>query len=106
MLQGGGYYNSVSMARALVMNDLNSLGDYLAGDIVVNMICRPNDYADDLNHNGSHSPLRKMAFGSWHPGISQFLLGDGSVRGVSVTTDTPILSAYALVDDGEAVSLP
>ena len=47
------------------------------------------------------------AFGSWHTGICNFLLGDGSVRGISVTTppDT-ILRPLSTVNDGIAVSLP
>jgi len=45
-------------------------------------------------------------FGSWHPGVCQFLLGDGSVQSVSVTTAATILDAYSDVSDGSAVSLP
>lgn len=45
-------------------------------------------------------------FGSAHRGICQFLLGDGAVRSVSVTTPEAILAAYSRVDDGEVVSLP
>jgi hypothetical protein len=45
-------------------------------------------------------------FGSYHPGICNFLLGDGSVRGVGVTTSTKILMALSDVCDGEPVSLP
>ena len=44
-------------------------------------------------------------FGSWHTGICQFLLGDGSVQAVSVTTSGTILDAYSDVSDGRAVSL-
>jgi hypothetical protein len=45
-------------------------------------------------------------FGSYHSDICNFLLGDGSVRGVSVTTSTRILMALSDVSDGETVSLP
>ena len=45
-------------------------------------------------------------FGSWHSGTCNFLLGDGSVQGVSVTTSGPILKAYAMVGDGQSASLP
>ncbi|MDR1269389.1 MAG: DUF1559 domain-containing protein [Planctomycetaceae bacterium] len=46
-------------------------------------------------------------FGGWHPGICNFVLGDGSVRAISVTTppDT-ILYPLARCDDGEPVFLP
>jgi hypothetical protein len=45
-------------------------------------------------------------FGSWHTGICNFLLGDGSVRSISVTTSGPVLKAYAMVSDGQSVALP
>ena len=47
------------------------------------------------------------SFGSWHPGICNFLLGDGSVRAVSVTTPAdPILFSLSVVSSGQSVSLP
>lgn len=43
-------------------------------------------------------------FGSYHAGVCNFLLGDGSVRGMSVTTSDLILKAVSHVSDGESVS--
>lgn len=46
-------------------------------------------------------------FGSYHPGICNFLIGDGSVRSVSVTTPHEgVLIPLSIVNDGVAVSLP
>jgi hypothetical protein len=45
-------------------------------------------------------------FGETHTGICNFLIGDGSVRGVSVTTSGDILADLSDVQDGKAVSLP
>ena len=46
-------------------------------------------------------------FGSAHTGTCNFLIGDGSVHGISVTTPVnPILVALGLVNDGMAVSVP
>ncbi|MGL4595423.1 MAG: DUF1559 domain-containing protein [Thermoguttaceae bacterium] len=45
-------------------------------------------------------------FGSHHPGIATFLIGDGSVRSFSVTTSTTTLFNLARVNDGETVSMP
>jgi len=44
-------------------------------------------------------------FGSWHTGVCQFMLGDGSVQSVSVTASSTVLEAYSDVSDGKAVSL-
>ncbi|MDO5554011.1 MAG: DUF1559 domain-containing protein [Planctomycetia bacterium] len=45
-------------------------------------------------------------FGEAHPGTCNFLLGDGSVRGISVTTSATILCALANVRDGKTVTIP
>ncbi|MDR1271029.1 MAG: DUF1559 domain-containing protein [Planctomycetaceae bacterium] len=45
-------------------------------------------------------------FGSYHPGICQFLVGDGSVRSISVTTPISIIAPLTDVSDGLPVSLP
>jgi type II secretory pathway pseudopilin PulG len=45
-------------------------------------------------------------FGSYHPGICNFLLGDGSVRAVPVTCPTGTLNALVRVNDGAVVTLP
>lgn len=44
------------------------------------------------------------AFGGYHPGICMFVLCDGSVRGVAVTTDTTTLSYMSRRRDGNVVS--
>ena len=46
------------------------------------------------------------SFGSFHSGTSNFLLGDGSVRGFPVTTTLNVVAALANVKDGKTVSLP
>ncbi|MDR2168822.1 MAG: DUF1559 domain-containing protein [Planctomycetaceae bacterium] len=46
------------------------------------------------------------AWGSCHNAIVNFLLGDGSVRGVSITTNVRTAHALGNVNDGEHVSLP
>jgi len=44
-------------------------------------------------------------FGSWRSGVCNFLMGDGSVRAVSVTTSPKTLGKLAHVSDGGTVSL-
>lgn len=48
----------------------------------------------------------KFSFGSSHPGIVNFLIGDGSVRPFPVTVDYRVLYRLGNVQDGEPVSLP
>ncbi len=46
-------------------------------------------------------------FGSWHPGVCNFVFGDGAVRSLPVTTHpSRILVPLSIVDDGVVVSLP
>ena len=48
-------------------------------------------------------PLRAAQFGGEHPGICNFVMGDGSVKGVAVTTDLEVLALLAMRDDGEVI---
>ena len=48
-----------------------------------------------------------MRFGSWHPGIVNYAMGDGSVRGISASTPTnDIMFRLGNVRDGQPVSVP
>ena len=64
-------------------------------------ISNPKDYS-----TGATSPTHIYSFGSYHPGVCMFAIGDGSVQSVSVTTPHRILRAFSNVSDGLAVSLP
>lgn len=72
-------------------------------------IARMNDFdgdiTSDVNALYGDSGVG-FGFGSYHPGICQFVIGDGSVRGVAVTTPQAVLNALADTSDGEPVSLP
>ena len=48
----------------------------------------------------------RFTIGSSHPAVISTLLGDGSVRGVSKTTDPNTIWRLSHVSDGVAVSLP
>ncbi|MDR3197179.1 MAG: DUF1559 domain-containing protein [Planctomycetaceae bacterium] len=45
-------------------------------------------------------------FGSFHPGIVQFLLGDGSVHPFGITVPLSIIAPLADVNDGKTVQMP
>ena len=64
-------------------------------------IARAGDFRGD-----EFSPLRSYGFGSNHPGVCPFLLGDGSVHGFSVTTAFSVLEAFSIINSGVSVSLP
>jgi|JI10StandDraft_1071094.scaffolds.fasta_scaffold10455_4 prepilin-type N-terminal cleavage/methylation domain-containing protein len=49
--------------------------------------------------------LANSSFGSAHPGVCQFVLADGSVQTLSITTDLNVLSNLAIRDDGNVVTL-
>jgi prepilin-type N-terminal cleavage/methylation domain-containing protein len=42
-------------------------------------------------------------FGSYHPGVCQFVFGDGAVQSISVSISTDILGRLAVRDDGLAI---
>jgi prepilin-type N-terminal cleavage/methylation domain-containing protein len=44
-----------------------------------------------------------IGFGSYHPGICQFVLGDGSVRSISNSTDPNTLALLANISDGQPI---
>jgi len=104
-----GYVKSIWSGRALVT--LAASAQANAGFTVdveyVMPLSRPDDFSLDAGAaHWTNSALTWMSFGGWHPGVCNFVLGDGAVRGVSVTTSEAVLRAFALVDDGASVSLP
>ncbi len=71
----------------------------------------PTGGSDSCTIGGTNSTGNSMNggfdFGSAHPGVCIFLVGDGSVRSISNTTPKrDILARLVHVSDGEAVSLP
>ena len=64
-------------------------------------ISRINDHADTGNGCDNYG------FGSWHPDICNFLLGDGSVRAFPVTAPANmVMFRFATVNDGQNVIYP
>jgi prepilin-type N-terminal cleavage/methylation domain-containing protein len=55
---------------------------------------------------GENDNLDAVAFGSPHPGVCLFLVGDGAVRTISVTTTPLIVCRLGDCRDGVSVSLP
>jgi prepilin-type N-terminal cleavage/methylation domain-containing protein len=61
----------------------------------------PN-YDDCVYNSGAHSNDCKRAFASLHPGIVNFALVDGSVRGIPITVDRVLLANTATISGREA----
>ena len=60
----------------------------------------PNDF------RGNPDAHFGFGFGSYHTGVCQFAVGDGSVQALSNTIPGNILAALARVNSGQAVSIP
>lgn len=66
---------------------------------------RNEDRRPLLPPNNQNIPFANSSFGGPHPGITNFVFVDGSVRGISNTTDILVLTAIATRAGGEIVQL-
>jgi prepilin-type processing-associated H-X9-DG protein len=96
-----GLSRTVSSARAIRRHaaattndtDLTNWGD-------VNGIHRVDEKTADNVHQ------QDIGFGSYHPGSSNILFGDGTVHSMPPTTHTRIVGALSFVFDGNSVQIP
>ena len=102
---GDGWYSSYS-GRAFVYYEAAALSGHAVG-VQENGICMPRDLSEAPEpRNAFNAPMRGYGFGSWHAGVCNFLMGDGSVKAMSVTTPPKMLRYLSVVHDGENVTLP
>jgi hypothetical protein len=66
----------------------------------VNGIHRVDEKTEDTVH------WQDIGFGSYHPGSSQILFGDGTVHSMPPTTHVLIIGMLSFVFDGNAVQIP
>lgn len=59
----------------------------------------------DLSPLASSVHDMRPLFGSYHPGICQFVFGDGSVRGLRVRIDLATLAYLANINDGQTIDI-
>lgn len=60
---------------------------------------------DQTPSSGAVDAIWARKFGSWHPGVCQFVFCDGSTRMIRVTLDVENLRRLAVRNDGDAVSI-
>jgi prepilin-type processing-associated H-X9-DG protein len=98
----GGECLTPAVGRFLRNSGTGAGNIYKAGNMELggSKLAIPTDESE--NSVGSGSAL----FGSAHPGVVNFLLGDGSVRALPLTIPAPILAALATVNDGTTVTIP
>jgi hypothetical protein len=60
----------------------------------------PKDKRFKRGQNPPRGPHADFGFGSWHQGVVQFLLADGSVNAMSVSTNVDVLQRYGNAQDG------
>lgn len=54
-----------------------------------------------LAFGASDNEASEYCFGSWHTGVCHFAFGDASVRAISTSTDSEVLTRMANRHDGE-----
>ena len=95
----GGEINTAPMGRFLrTTNTAGDAGNMRAGG---RALAVPGEEDSTLTSNAGN-----RLFGSAHPDIVNFLLGDGAVRAIPLTTPAQILAALATVNDGTSVTMP
>lgn len=100
--QFSGAVPAISSGRSMVDFYRGSLLPNPASATIQHPLARPDEF-DDFLGNG----ITDFGFGSWHPGICNFVLGDGSVKAIAVTTPVmSVLLPLSIVDDGQSVSVP
>jgi hypothetical protein len=88
----GGYFRSIASARTVfVVRDGNPIDVPLWGA----------DYEHD-----TEGAIQWYGFGGPHPGICNFVMGDGAVHSIAITTPVITLKRLACVNDGENVAIP
>lgn len=93
---GYGLARGYSMSQVIRRAQNGSDSDLSAWHI--NALRRPNEFSGGTKHPND------IGFGSYHPGVCHFLMGDGAVKAFSVTTASQTLGALSFVNDGNSVS--
>ena len=80
-------------------------GPILSGWAYTTMRAAGPDYPLASNKRDDVDGVAHLVFGSFHPGITNFVMGDGSVRPIQVNIDEANLGRMASREDGEVINL-
>ncbi|QDU73618.1 hypothetical protein Pan97_05940 [Bremerella volcania] len=80
-------------------------GPILSGWAYTTMRAAGPDYPLASNMRDDVDGVAHLVFGSFHPGITNFVMGDASVRPIQVNIDEDNLGRLASRDDGEVISV-
>jgi hypothetical protein len=70
------------------------------------LLARPGEFEGTTSVYTTPEPVNDYGFGSSHPGICNFGLGDGSVRAIAVTTPDRTLARLSNCTDGIPTTVP
>jgi len=82
--------------------DTGGWGEYDLGRSVYLPMCNGSSTNVAPNNGAANG---SFGFGSWHPGICQFMMGDGSVKSVSNSTSQAVLNILGSRNDGGTASV-
>lgn len=97
--KGGVYQPVPGNMRPWILGDNGDNGSYtvkVSGFLPNSKIDRVTDGID----------FNSLPMGSYHPGVTQFVVGDGSVRTVGDGTSLTVYLGVSTIDNGEVVKLP
>ena len=96
-LNGGEVITQAVAKYVRMSTNFDNVGNMSTGMISLAFLTDEKD-DDVINNYGK--------FGSAHPGVVNFLIGDGAVRSFPLTTAAPLLAALGTVNDGTIVVIP
>jgi prepilin-type N-terminal cleavage/methylation domain-containing protein len=79
--------------------------DYMFSHCRVGGLGKPLSSSGDGREGGQASQSPNKTFGSWHPGICQFVFGDGSVRQLQVDLGQIVLANLCNRSDGNTIDM-
>lgn len=109
-MAAGGSYTGGAYFRVSQMRPTSATDDTPWREVAA-PIFRRDEYDGAGPNDPGRQPIMAVSaivagFGSFHPGVCNFVIGDGSVRALAVTTPLSIVAPLSNVNDGKAVSLP